>query len=122
MSEELIQKRLTKSGIKVGNYEYYNIGNTTLKQLKKYKIIPNNNYKKYESRKPDALLVDRRNKSKIKVIVVQENKDNGKFSSKKDKKRTEWLKNQGIKHVIRFSNNQVLKYPNQCIDHIKLWL
>ena len=42
--------------------------------------------------------------------------------SKKDKKRTEWLKNQGIKHVIRFSNNQVLKYPDQCIDHIKLWL
>lgn len=42
--------------------------------------------------------------------------------SKKDKKRTEWLKKQGIKHVIRFSNNQVLKYPDQCIDHIKLWL
>lgn len=42
--------------------------------------------------------------------------------SKKDKKRTGWLKKQGIKHVIRFSNNQVLKYPNECIDHIKLWI
>jgi len=41
---------------------------------------------------------------------------------KKDKKRTEWLKTQGIKHVIRFSNNQVLKYPNECIEHIKLWV
>ncbi len=88
MSEELIQKGLTSSGIKIGNYEFYNIGNTTLKQLKKYGIIPNKNYGEYESRRPDALLVDRRNKSKIKVLVVQENKDNGKFSSKKDKKIT----------------------------------
>ena len=47
MSEELIQKGLVKNGIIVGNYEFYNIGNTTLNQLKKYKIIPNKNYMNY---------------------------------------------------------------------------
>jgi len=88
MSEELIQKGLTKSGIKIGKYEFYNIGSTTLKQLKKYKIIPDKDYKKYENKKPDALVVDRRNKSNIKVIVVQENKDTGKFLSEKEKRRT----------------------------------
>jgi type I restriction enzyme M protein len=88
MSEELIQKGLTESGIKIGNYEFYPIGNTTLQQLKKYKIIPGRAYKKYESRRPDALLVDRRNKSKIKVILVVEHKDVGKFTSKADKTLT----------------------------------
>lgn len=85
LSEELIQKGLDKNGLKIGNYEFYNISSTTLKQLKKYKVIPNKDYKKYESHKPDALLVDRRNKKKIKVILIIEHKGRGKFKSKKDK-------------------------------------
>ena len=60
MSEELIQKGLTEHGLIIGNYEFYNIGATTLNQLKKYGIIPNEDYKEYGTRKPDALLVDRR--------------------------------------------------------------
>ncbi len=88
MSEELIQKGLTGSGIKVGNYEYYPIGSTTLNQLKKYQIIPKRNYKEYGTRKPDSLLVDRRNKSNIKVITVVEYKDIGKFASQQDRKGT----------------------------------
>lgn len=40
MSEELIQKGYTKHGITIGNYEYFDLGNTTLEQLKTYKIIP----------------------------------------------------------------------------------
>jgi len=85
MSEELIQKGLTESGLKIGNYEFYPIGATTLNQLKRYKIVPSRDYKKYGARKPDALLVDRRNKSKIKVILVVEHKDLGKFTSQADK-------------------------------------
>ena len=88
MSEELIQKGLTKSGLQIGNYEFYHLGNTTLNQLKKYKIIPNRAYREYEARKPDALLVDRRNKGKIKVILVMEYKDIGRFTSQVDKVTT----------------------------------
>jgi type I restriction enzyme M protein len=51
-------------------------------------IIPNKNYGKYGTRKPDALLVDRRNKQKIKVIAVIEHKDDSKFKSQKEKKES----------------------------------
>lgn len=88
MSEELRQKGLLKQGLKIGSYEFYNIGSTTLKQLKKYKIVPNRNYEEYELRKPDALLVDRRNKKSIKVVLVIEHKDSGKFRSADDKIKT----------------------------------
>jgi type I restriction enzyme M protein len=88
MSEELAQKGLTEHGLIIGNYEFYNIGATTLNQLKKFKIIPDVDYKEYGLRKPDALLVDRRNKKRIKVICVVENKDNEKFKSDADKTAT----------------------------------
>lgn len=87
MSEELIQKGLDKQGIKFGNYQWYNIGNTSLNQLKTYKIIPNKNYKEYGNLKPDGLLVDRRDKKKIQVITVVEFKksENLNTESKKEK-------------------------------------
>lgn len=88
MSEELAQKGLTEHGLKIGNYEFYNIGSSTLNQLKKYKIIPERDYKEYGTRKPDALLIDRRNKNRVKVICVIEVKDNEKFKSDSDKTET----------------------------------
>ena len=86
MSEELIQKGLTKSGCKIVDYEYYDIGATTLTQLKQYKIIPKKDYKKYSKRKPDGLLVDRQNKKAIQVIVVAEYKKPSEFRSDKQQK------------------------------------
>ncbi|MGB8656267.1 MAG: hypothetical protein WCE90_00600 [Candidatus Zixiibacteriota bacterium] len=88
MSEELRQSGLSDSGVKICKYEFYSIGNTTLNQLKKHKIIPSKNYREYGSRKPDALLVDRRNKKHIKVFLILEHKDTGKFKTKRDKKKT----------------------------------
>jgi type I restriction enzyme M protein len=88
MSEELRQKGLLEHGLIIGHYEYYNIGATNLNQLKKAEIIPEKDYGDYGKRKPDALLVDRRNKSKIKVIAVIEYKDIEKFSTSQDKKKT----------------------------------
>jgi type I restriction enzyme M protein len=85
MGEELIQKGLNEHGLIIGNYEFYNIGNTTLNQLKKYKIIPNKEYKENGARKPDSLLVDRRNKKDIKVILVMEHKYIEKFKSENEK-------------------------------------
>lgn len=57
MSEELIQRNLVDSPEKMGDWNFYNIGATTLKALKSAKIIPNHDYDEYEKKKPDALIV-----------------------------------------------------------------
>ena len=85
MSEELLQKSLNKGGLILGPFEYYNLGSTTLNDLKKNKIIPNKNYNSYGLRKPDGLLVDRRNKKKLNVILAIEWKKGEKFVNGKDK-------------------------------------
>lgn len=85
MSEELQQKNLTHNGLKVGDFEFYNIGATNLSDLKRFKIIPDKNYGKYESRKPDGLLVDRRNLNRIEVVAVLEFKKSKRFVSNADK-------------------------------------
>ena len=59
MSEELIQRDLINAPEKMGHWDYYNIGSTTLKLLKKARIIPNRDYKGFESKKPDALIVNK---------------------------------------------------------------
>ncbi len=85
MSEELLQKSLNRGGLILGPFEYYNLGSTTLNDLKKYKIIPSKNYDSYGLRKPDGLLVDRRNKKKLSVILAIEWKKGEKFINEKDK-------------------------------------
>lgn len=87
MSEELIQKGYTEHGIKIGNYEYYDLGDTTLEQLKIYKIVPNKDYGNYKSKRPDGLLVDRQNKKQPKVIVCVEYKQPSEFRTDKQKKQ-----------------------------------
>jgi len=57
MSEELIQRNLVDSPEKMGDWNFYNIGATTLKALKSAKIIPDHDYDEYEKKKPDALIV-----------------------------------------------------------------
>ena len=57
MSEELIQKNLVEAPEKMGDWNFYNIGATTLKALKGAKIIPDRDYDEYETKKPDALIV-----------------------------------------------------------------
>lgn len=57
MSEELIQRNLIEAPEKIGDWNFYNIGATTLKVLKGAKIIPDRDYDEYEKKKPDALIV-----------------------------------------------------------------
>jgi len=83
MSEELIQKGLHKNGLKISDFEYYDLGATTLAQLKQYKIIPQKEYRKYSKRKPDALFVDRQNKKSVQVIAVIEFKKPDEFRNNK---------------------------------------
>lgn len=85
MSEELNQRGLLENGLRIGGYEYYNIGSVTLNQLRKHKIVPDKEYGEYSNRKPDGLLADRKNKKNIKIIAVVEHKDSGKFKTEKEK-------------------------------------
>lgn len=57
MSEELIQRNLVEAPEKMGDWNFYNIGATTLKALKGAKIIPDRDYDAFEKKKPDALIV-----------------------------------------------------------------
>ena len=57
MSGELIQRNLVEAPEKMGDWNFYNIGATTLKALKGAKIIPDRDYDEYEKKKPDALIV-----------------------------------------------------------------
>lgn len=57
MSEELIQRNLVEAPEKMGDWNFYNIGATTLKALKGAKIIPERDYDEYEKKKPDVLIV-----------------------------------------------------------------
>lgn len=61
MSEELIQRNLIEASEKMGDWNYYNIGATTLKALKGAKIIPERDYGEFETKKPDALIVKKPN-------------------------------------------------------------
>jgi type I restriction-modification system DNA methylase subunit len=84
MSEELLQRGLDKKtpSSKIGNWDYYNIGATTLKALKGANIIRNIDYGKLETKKVDALIVNRK-----KVIAVIEFKQPKKFRTKAQKNK-----------------------------------
>lgn len=50
MSEELIQRNLIEAPEKMGDWNFYNIGATTLKALKGAKIVPDKDYEVYEGK------------------------------------------------------------------------
>ena len=78
MSEELIQRNLVAAPERMGTWDYYNIGSTTLKSLKAAKIIPNKDYADFEGKKPDALIV-----KKPGVIAAIEYKQPSELRTKK---------------------------------------
>lgn len=67
MSEELLQKDLLKNPEKIGRWNYYNIGATTIRQLKECGIIRNVDYGKLEKKKVDGLLV----LNKVVIAVIE---------------------------------------------------
>ena len=82
MSEELIQKDLIKNPNKIGKWDFYNIGATTIKQLKENGIIRNIDYGKEEKKK----IVDEFVQKKI-VIAVIEYKKPSEFNTKAKKQK-----------------------------------
>ncbi len=81
MSEEINQKKLQSHGVRFKDYELYNLGSTTLNQLKKFNIIPNKDYGEYSKLKPDLIIVDRRDLKNIKVILNVEFKEKNNFKN-----------------------------------------
>ena len=88
MSEELLQRDLVKNPEKIGNWDFYNIGATTLKALKRHKKIRDIDYGILERKKPDALIIRQKQ-----VIAVIEYKTPKEF-------KTEAQKNKAIKQEI----------------------
>lgn len=82
MSEELLQRDLLKNPEKIGNWDFYNIGATSIKALKEHRIIRNVNYGKEEKKKIDALIVQKKN-----VIAVIEYKKPSEFKTKAQKNK-----------------------------------
>lgn len=80
MSEELLQRDLQKNPEKIGKWDFYNIGSTTVKALKEYGVIRNVNYGKEDKKKVDALIVQQKN-----VIAVIEYKKPSEFRTKAQK-------------------------------------
>jgi len=87
MSEEL-QSKYLKHGKIVGQifdeFEYFQIGATTFKQLEQAKLIPSSYDKGFIAHKPDRLIIDRRSSKPI-IIAVIEDKKSGKFNSESEK-------------------------------------
>jgi len=82
MSEELIQKDLINNPEKIGPWDFYNIGSTTVKQLKENGIIRNVDYGKEEKKKVDGLIVLKKN-----VIAIIEYKKPSEFNTKAKKQK-----------------------------------
>ena len=85
MSEELLQRGLLENPEKIGKWDFYNIGATTVKGLKSYGIIKGINETKYDKRKPDGLIVYKGN-----VIAVISNKIPAKIEKHKDEDLKDW--------------------------------
>lgn len=88
MSEELLQRDLINNCQKLGKWDFYNIGATTVKALKEHGIIRNVNYGAEEKKKVDGLIVQKKN-----VIAVIEYKKPSEF-------KTSAQKNNAIKQEI----------------------
>lgn len=77
MSEELLQRDLLKNCEKIGKWDFYNIGATSIKALKEYGIIRNVDYGDVERKKVDGIIVQRKN-----VIAIIEYKKPSEFKTK----------------------------------------
>lgn len=82
MSEELLQRNLVKNPEKIGKWDFYNIGATSVKTLKEYGIIRNINYGEIERKKVDAIIVQKKN-----VIAIIEYKKPSQFKTKTQKNK-----------------------------------
>ncbi len=80
MSEELLQRDLLKNPEKIGTWNFYNIGSTTVKQLKEAEIIRSVDYGDVLNKKVDGIITKQKE-----VIAIVENKSPREFNTKNKK-------------------------------------
>lgn len=140
VSEELIQRNLIDSPEKMGDWNFYNIGATTLKALKSAKIIPNHDYDDYETKKPDALIVKKpiviaaieyktpqqlRTPKQIEKAIAQElgtaRALNAKIYIITDGKKSFWINPKTGNEIIQEDGNKItLNFDKSSTDCINL--
>ena len=76
MAEQINKNDYINHPDKIGEFNYYSLGETTIKQLQKNNLIASKT-KKFQNKKPDAIVTD----DKKDVVVYVENKDIGKLST-----------------------------------------
>lgn len=79
MAEQINKNDYLNHPDKIGSFNYYSLGETTIKQLQDNKLI-RTKIKKFQSKKPDAIITDD-NKN---IVVYIENKDIGKLDREID--------------------------------------
>jgi len=108
MSEELLQRGLLENPEKIGKWDFYNIGSTSVKTLKEHGIIRNVDYGNVEKKKVDGLIVQKKN-----VIAVIENKKPAEFNTiakhnKAIQQEIEVAKKLGSKIIIATDNQETI--------------
>lgn len=82
MSEELLQRGLIKNPDKIGNWDFYNIGSTTVRALREHGVIRKVEYGEVERKKVDGIIVNRKQ-----VIAIIEYKKPSEFKTNAQKKK-----------------------------------
>lgn len=82
MSEELLQRDLLRNPEKIGSWNFYNIGSTTIKQLQEAKIIRSVDYGDVVNKKVDGIITRQKE-----VIAIIENKSPRQFNTEKKKNK-----------------------------------
>src|SRR5438128_1275195 len=105
MSEELLQRNLRE---KIGIWDFYNIGSTTINQLKKLGIIRSIDYGDVERKKVDAIIMENK-----RVIAIIEYKSPRNFNTQNKKNQAiqqefEVAKKLGTKLIIATDKQETL--------------
>jgi len=80
MSEELLQRNLIKNPEKIGSWDFYNIGATSINALKESNIIRSIDYGGIARKKVDGIIIKQKE-----VIAIVEYKNPKQFNTKNKK-------------------------------------
>lgn len=105
MSEELLQRNLIKNPQKIGTWNFYNIGATTISALKGADIIRSIDYGSVECRKVDAIIAKQKE-----IIAIIEYKHPKQFNTV-DKKNQAIL--QGIEVAKKLKTKLIIATDTQ---------
>lgn len=108
MSEELLQRDLIKNPKKIGTWDFYNIGATSVDSLKEHNIIRSIDYGNVARKKIDAIIVRQKE-----VIAIVEYKHPRQFNTKDKKNKAilqeiEVAKKLETKLIIATDTNEAL--------------